>query len=103
LIMAFDRGRFEESIPPDLYRQVLDQSLRALSLVVQAIEAGKASGEFCVEDPRQAAGSVWAALNGVLVLMAHPLRRRMLESDLGTMFQATLDLVLKGLQDGRKT
>jgi hypothetical protein len=37
------------------------------------------------------------------VLMAHPLRRRMLESDLGTMFQATLDLVLKGLQDGRKT
>jgi AcrR family transcriptional regulator len=103
LIMAFDRGRFEESIPPDLYRQVLDQSLRALSLVVQAIEAGKASAEFCVEDPRQAAGSVWAALNGVLVLMAHPLRRRMLESDLGTMFQATLDLVLKGLQDGRKT
>jgi AcrR family transcriptional regulator len=103
LIMAFDRGRFEELIPPDLYRQILDKSLRALGLVVQAIVAGKASGEFCVEDPRQAAGSVWAALNGVLVLMAHPLRRRMLESNVETMFQATLDLVLKGLQDGRKT
>jgi AcrR family transcriptional regulator len=103
LIMAFDRGRFEELIPPDLYRQVLDQSLRALGLVVQTIEDGKASGEFCVQDPRQAAGSLWAALNGVLVLMAHPLRRRMLESDLETMFQATLDLVIKGLQDGRKT
>ena len=103
LIMAFDRGRFEESIPPDLYQQVLDQSLRGLGLVVQAIEAGTASGEFGVVDPRQAAGSVWAALNGVLVLMAHPLRRRMLESDLGTMFQATLDLVLKGLKVGRKT
>jgi AcrR family transcriptional regulator len=103
LIMAFDRGRFEELIPQDLYRQVLDKSLRALGLVVKAIVAGKASGEFCVEDPRQAAGSVWAALNGVLVLMAHPLRRRMLESNLETMFQATLDLVLKGLQDGRET
>jgi hypothetical protein len=101
LIMAFDRGRFEELIPPDLFRQVLDKSLHALGLVVQAIAAGKASGEFYVEDPRQAAGSVWAALNGVLVLMAHPLRRRMLESNIETMFQATLDLVLKGLQDDR--
>jgi hypothetical protein len=41
---------------------------------------------------------VWAALNGVLVLMAHPLRRRMLRSDLPTMFQTTLDLVVRGLQ-----
>jgi hypothetical protein len=43
---------------------------------------------------------VWAALNGVLVLMAHPLRQRMLQSDLETMFQATLELVIRGLKDG---
>jgi len=98
LIMAFDRGRFEESISAELYQQVLDKSLQALNLVAQAIEAGKLSGEFQVEDPWRAAGSVWAALNGVLVLMAHPLRRQMLKSDLETMFQATLDLVLRGLQ-----
>jgi hypothetical protein len=44
---------------------------------------------------------VWAALNGVLVLMAHPLRQSLLKSDLETMFQATLDLVVRGLQDGQ--
>ena len=98
LIMAFDRGRFEESISTVLYQQVLDHSLQGLSLVAQTIECGAASGEFDVADPWQAAGSMWAALNGVLVLMAHPLRQRMLRSDLETMFQATLDLVTKGLK-----
>jgi AcrR family transcriptional regulator len=99
LIMAFDRGRFEESIAPELYQRVLDQSLRALNLVAQTVEEGKADGSFRVDDPWQVAGSIWAALNGVLVLMAHPLRRRMLNSSVETMFQATLDLVLNALRD----
>jgi TetR/AcrR family transcriptional regulator len=99
LIMAFDRGRFEEAISNELYQQVLDRSLQGLALLAKTIEAGKESGEFAVEDPWQAAGSVWAALNGVLVLMAHPLRRKMLQSNLNTMHQATLDLVLRGLKD----
>ncbi len=99
LIMAFDRGRFEGSISPELHQQVLDKSLRGLALVAQTIEAGVRAGDFCVEDPWQAAGSVWAALNGVLVLMAHPLRQRMLKSTLQDMFQSTLDLVLKGLKE----
>lgn len=100
LIMAFDRGRFGESIPPELFQQILDESLRGLTLVARTIEAGQASDEFRVDDPWQAAGSVWAALNGVLVLMAHPLRQQMLKSDLQTMFQATMDLVLSGLRAG---
>jgi AcrR family transcriptional regulator len=99
LIMAFDRGRFEESISPELYQQVLDKSLQGLDLVAQTIDMGKESGAFSVDDPWQAAGSTWAALNGVLVLMAHPLRRQMLKSDVETMFQATLDLVISGLRD----
>jgi hypothetical protein len=37
-------------------------------------------------------------MNGVMVLMAHPLRRQMLKVDLETAFQATLDLVLDGLR-----
>lgn len=98
LIMAFDRGRFEEQIPPELYQQVLKRSLQGLTLVAQTIEVGQKSGAFCVDDPWQAAGSVWAALNGVLVLMGHPLRRQLLKSDVQTMFQATLDLVIKGLK-----
>jgi AcrR family transcriptional regulator len=100
LIIAFDRGRFEESIPPDLYQQVLEESVHGLALLTQTIERGKESGAFRVDDPWQAAGSVWAALNGVLVLMAHPLRQRLLQSDLESMFQATLNLVVRGLKDG---
>jgi AcrR family transcriptional regulator len=100
LIMAFDRGRFEESISRKLYKKVLDQSLRGLDLLAQTIQRGQAEGVFHVNDPWQAAGSAWAALNGVLVLMAHPLRQRMLRADLETMFRATLELVIRGLKDG---
>jgi AcrR family transcriptional regulator len=99
LIMAFDRGRFEEAISAKLYQKVLNQSMKGLALLAQTIEKGTASGEFHVVDAWQAAGSVWAALNGVLVLMAHPLRRQMLKSDLETMFQATLDMVASGLKN----
>jgi AcrR family transcriptional regulator len=98
LIMAFDRGRFEESISPDLYQKVLGCSLRGLGLLAETIERGASSGVFEVDDPWQAAGSTWAALNGVLVLMAHPLRRQLLKGDLEEMFQATLDLVVTGLE-----
>jgi AcrR family transcriptional regulator len=99
LIMAFDRGRFEESISSELYTEILNRSLRGLDLLAQTIERGKNAGVFHVEDSWQVAGSVWAALNGVLVLMAHPLRRRLLQSDQETMFRATLDLVLRGMRD----
>ena len=101
LIMAFDRGRFEESISHELHEQVVNTSLQALDLLARTIERGRVAGVFHVEDPWQAAGSVWAALNGVLVLMGHPLRQQLLRSDLETMFEATLDLVLRGLKDGR--
>jgi AcrR family transcriptional regulator len=101
LIMAFDRGRFEESISGELHQQVMNRSLEGLGLLAETVELGKSAGVFHVDDAWQAAGSVWAALNGVLVLMAHPLRQRLLRSDLETMFQATLDLVVRGLKDGR--
>ena len=101
LIMAFDRGRFEESISRELYQQVLNKSLQGLDLLARTIEAGKASGAFHLDYPWQAAGSVWAALNGVLVLMAHPLRQRLLRYNLEIMFQSTLDLVVRGLKDGQ--
>jgi hypothetical protein len=97
--MAFDRGRFEEAISRDLYQQVLDRSLRGLDLLARTIRDGQAAGVFDVDDAWQAAGSVWAALNGVLVLMAHPLRQRLLRNSLETMFQSTLDLVLCGLKN----
>ena len=59
-------------------------------------------GDFEVVDPWLAAGMVWAALNGVLVLMAHPLRQELLRTNLETMFTATLNLVVRGLKDGSR-
>jgi AcrR family transcriptional regulator len=98
LLIAFDRGRFEELIPAELYHEVLDKSLKGLDLVAQAIQQGKEAGVFVVADSWRAAGSVWAALNGVLVLMGHPLRRKMLRNNAETMYQSTLDLVIAGLK-----
>jgi AcrR family transcriptional regulator len=98
LIMAFDRGRFEGAISRELYQEVLNRSLRGLDLLARTIEMGTRAGVFAVEDAWQAAGSVWAAVNGVLVLMAHPLRQQMLQTDLDTMFDVTLHLVIRGLK-----
>jgi AcrR family transcriptional regulator len=98
LLIAFDRGRFEELIPAQLYQEVLGKSLKGLDLVAQAIQMGKEAGVFSVADSWRAAGSVWAALNGVLVLMGHPLRRKMLKNNAETMYQSTLDLVITGLR-----
>jgi AcrR family transcriptional regulator len=100
LIMAFDRGRFEEAISRQLYKQVLQRSIRGLELVARSIEDGVSTGTFHVPDPWQAAGSMWAALNGVLVLMAHPLRRQLLKTGPEPMFLATLDLMMEGLKAG---
>ncbi len=98
LLIAFDRGRFEELIPAELYQEVLSKSLNGLDLVAQAIQQGKETGVFVVDDSWRAAGSVWAALNGVLVLMGHPLRRKMLKNNAETMYQSTLNLVITGLK-----
>ena len=98
LLMAFDRGRFQEQIPSELHQQVLEGSLRGLEIVAGVIRQGLECGEFVAEDAWRTAGALWAALNGVLVLMAHPLRRQMLAADLANMMETTLDLVLRGLR-----
>lgn len=102
LILAFDRGRFEESISHELFQEVLDHSLEGLSVLARSIECGVEQGTFHVADPWRAAGATWAALNGAIVLMSHPLRQKMLATDLETMFHCTLDLVVAGLKDGQK-
>jgi len=98
LMMAFDRGRFREQISPELYEQILHQSMRSLELVTQAVRQGVQAGDFSCDDPKLSAGALWAALNGVLVLMANPLRRQMLGVELEPMFEATMRLVMRGLR-----
>ncbi len=98
LIMALDRGKFQEAIPAELHGQVLTRSLRGFHWVIQAVQHGVEQGVFDVPQPRQAAAALWASLNGVLVLLGHPLRREMIASDLESLYWTTFDVMLRGLQ-----
>jgi AcrR family transcriptional regulator len=98
LIMAFDRGKFQEAIPAELHEQVLTRSLRGFHWVIKAVQQGVEQGVFDVPQPRQAAAALWASLNGVLVLLGHPLRREMIASDLESLYWTTFDVMLRGLQ-----
>ena len=97
LLMAFDRGQFRERVPPSLYQEVAERSLQNLHWVEQALEQGRASGRFVIGDPREMAGVLWASLNGVLLLLEHPLRQEILGVTLNTLFDSTLELLLHGL------
>ena len=97
LIMAFDRGRFQEQIPPELAESILSRSTGGLEVVSAVIQRGVDQGTFETSDPWLSAGIFWAGLNGVLVLFASSLRQQMLKMDLESMFQATCELLLKGL------
>jgi len=97
LMSAFDRGRFQEAIPADVNSQVLTRSLRGLEWVVRAVEQGRAEGSLQVTDPRHAAGVIWAGLNGVLVLLDHPLRREIVASDLESMYSTMTETLIAGL------
>ncbi len=98
LIMALDRGKFQEAVPAELYEQVLTRSLRGFHWVIQAVQQGVDLGVFDVPEPRQAAAALWASLNGVLVLLGHPLRREMIASDLESLYWTTFDVMLRGLR-----
>jgi hypothetical protein len=66
--------------------------------VVQALEQGVAEGDFYVGNIKQVAGVIWAMLHGVYVILGHPLRREMVAADLEALYQAALDLAIRGLR-----
>ncbi len=98
LMMAFDRGQFQESVTPDVYQQILLRSVRGLRWVVRAIEQGIVENEFKVTDSKSTAGMYWAALNGALVLISHPLRRELIEQEIETLYNGVMELTLKGMK-----
>jgi AcrR family transcriptional regulator len=98
LMMAFDRGHFQEAVNAELYGAIVHRSLRGLRWLVRAIEQGMHAGEFSAADPKQAAGMYWAALNGVLVLVSHPLRRELLEQEVERLYQGVMETILKGMK-----
>jgi len=98
LLMAVDRGRFQESVTPEVYHDVLVASLEGLEMVMRVVQQGIDEGLFRRCDVRQAASVLWATMNGVLQLMEHPLRREIVGMDRGSLYQAALDIVIEGLQ-----
>jgi len=98
LLMALDRGGYRDRVSQELYQRLLSESLHGLELVTEAVRQGLEEGDFTTDCPRQTAGALWAALHGVLMLMGHSLRRQMLSMELEPMFEATLELQLRGLQ-----
>jgi AcrR family transcriptional regulator len=98
LLMAFERQKFQESIEPELYEQILIRSNRGLAYVVQTISQGVTEGDFEVQDAKQTAGVIWSMLHGVYVILGHPLRREIVAADLEALYQAALELAIKGLK-----
>ncbi len=98
LLNAFDNGGFQEGVSAEQRAQIVAESNHTLDLVSQAIADGLDLGLFAAGDARQAAGVLWAALNGALALMSHPIRRQMIPSDAPGFYHATLEVYLRGLQ-----
>jgi AcrR family transcriptional regulator len=98
LMMAFDRGQFQEAVQADLYQKILTRSVRGLHWVVRAIELGIVSGEFNLPNAKQAAGMYWAALNGALILISHPLRRELVEQEVETLYNGVMENMLRGFK-----
>jgi AcrR family transcriptional regulator len=97
-LMAMDRGRFQEAIPPELYEEILAASLEGLNHAVRVVERGMEEGLFTCPDARKAACVFWASLNGALQLMEHPLRREMVGVDRTVLYESSIDMVIRGLK-----
>lgn len=97
LLTAFDGGQLTDNLSPQREELILNASNRTLDLVAQAVADGVALGMFRAPNARHAATVLWAALNGVLALLAHPIRRAMIGADLQDLYHTTVELWLKGL------
>ena len=99
LLVAMDRGRFQYSVEPEVYQEVLSTSLEGLDWAGRAIQQGIDEGMFHCCDVRPAASILWATLNGVLEMMGHPLRQEMVGVEREPLYQAALETVIRGLLD----
>ncbi|HET89267.1 MAG TPA: TetR/AcrR family transcriptional regulator [Chloroflexi bacterium] len=98
LLVAMDRGRFQDSVTSEVYEQVFAASLDGLGWVAQAIQQGIEEQLFRYCDAQLAASVIWATLNGVLELMEHPLRREMVGVEQEALYQTALEIIIQGLK-----
>ncbi len=97
LLMAFDGGQFQATIDAGVYQEVLTRSLRGIEWLERAVKQAQAEGLIAVENPREAAGVLWAGLNGVLVLLSHPLRAEIISTDLESLYDTMTKVLIEGL------
>ncbi len=97
LIMAFDRGQFQASIDPALYQEVLARSLYGLEMLERAVKQAQAEGLIALENAHEAASVLWAGLNGVLVLLSHPLRAEIIATDLESLYGTMTEVLIRGV------
>jgi AcrR family transcriptional regulator len=97
-LMAMDRGRFQDAVPPQLYQEILEASLEGLTLAVRVVERGCREGAFECGDARKDACIFWASLNGVIQLMEHPLRREIVGVEEEVLYQAGIETLVRGLK-----
>jgi TetR/AcrR family transcriptional regulator len=102
LLTAFDGGSFQNGVSAEQQEELLARSNHTLELVTQVIGDGMALGVFVPGHPRQTAGVLWAALNGALGLLAHPVRRSIVPATAEEFYFTTLELFLRGIsvEDG---
>jgi len=65
---------------------------------VKAVQQGIENGNFAEGDAKSTAGMFWAAVNGVLVLISHPLRRELLEQEVETLYEGVVETMLRGMR-----
>src|SRR5512135_481836 len=97
LLMAFDRGQFQATMDPGIYQEVHARSLNGIEWLERAVKQAQAEGLITVENPREAAGVLWAGLNGVLVLLSHPLRAEIIATDLESLYGTMTEVLIAGL------
>jgi AcrR family transcriptional regulator len=98
LLMAFDRGQFQTTmIDLSVYQEVHARSLDGIEWLERAVKQAQAEGLITVGNPREAAGVLWAGLNGVLVLLSHPLRAEIIATDLDSLYGTMTEVLIDGL------
>ena len=98
LLMAFDRDQFlRAAIDPEVYQEVHTRSLNGIEWLERAVKQAQTEGLITVENPREAAGVLWAGLNGVLVLLSHPLRAEIIATDLESLYGTMTEVLIGGL------
>ncbi len=103
LLTAYDGGDFQQGVSAEQQEELLARSRHTLELVAQVIADGMALGIFTPGDPRRTAGVMWAALNGALGLLSHPVRRTIVPATAREFYFTTLELFMRGIsiEDGR--